>query len=57
LSVGSQIKNCGLAILLGVDGLWVSRGFLTGLNVRIASSKEAATAGTSAHTTFGEGDD
>jgi hypothetical protein len=54
LSVGSQIKNGGLIILLGVDGLWVSRGFLTGLNVRIAFLRVEATAGTSAHIIFGE---
>ena len=54
MSVRSQIKNCGLDILLGVDGLWVSRGFLIGLNIRIASLREVDTAGTSAHIIFGE---
>ena len=34
--MGSQIKNGGLILLLGVDGLWVSRGFLKSLNVKIA---------------------
>ena len=28
----SQIKNGGLDVLLCVDGLWVSRGFLTCLS-------------------------
>jgi hypothetical protein len=54
LSVGSQIKNGGLIILLGVDGLWVSRGFLKSLNVKIAFLRVEATAGISAHIIFGE---
>jgi hypothetical protein len=57
LSVGAQIKNCGLIILLGVDGLWVSRGFLKSLNVRIAFLRVEATAGTSVHITSGEDGD
>ena len=53
LSVGAQIKNGGLIILVGVDGLWVSRGFLTDLNVRITFLRVEATAGTSAPTSSG----
>ena len=51
--MGSQIKNGGLIILLGVDGLWVSRGFLIGLNAEAAFLRVAVTAGTSANTTSG----
>jgi hypothetical protein len=36
-----------------VDGLWVSRGFLIGLNVRIAFLRVEATAGISVHAMFG----
>ena len=57
LSVGAQIKNGGLIILVGVDGLWVSRGFLTDLNVRITFLRVEATAGISAHITSGEDGD
>jgi len=39
-----------MADLAGIRG----RGFLIGLNVRIAFLRVAATAGTSAHTTSGE---
>ena len=57
LSVGSQIKNGGLIILLGVDGLWVSRGFLKSLNAKIAFLRVEATVGISAHITSGEDGD
>jgi hypothetical protein len=39
-----------LTVLVVAEG----RGFLTGLNVRTAFLREAATAGTNAHTTSGE---
>jgi len=36
-----------------VDGLWVNRGFLTGLNAESAFLRVEATAGTSVPITFG----
>ena len=57
LSVGSQNKNDCLVILVCVDGLWVSRGFLKSLNVRIAFLRVEATVGISAHITSGEDGD
>jgi len=39
--------------MINVGYLWAGVGFLTGLSVKTAFSREAATAGTSAHTTYG----